>query len=376
MLFGRNLNGELVRATPKATACCPLCNAPLRSKCGEAKLQIWHWAHVSKDCDPWHEGEGDWHLAWKARAPTDCIEVAIPPHRADIRTRNGMVIELQASAIDAAEIVERERFYDRMIWLLDGRAWRSASRFRFAKGRYRDCERCAVGRLAPLPAGERCRECYRGQTLDTSLGDRYRWNHRRTSFDSATRPVYVDTGENVVMLEGRPSRIGNGRIISYADFCLNFGLSWDPNTPVSTTSFEDNWYPELLAPPRPKKLPGQPNCVDPMQRPLAGIELTMTVNGVSLRKDETFDNPSSVSSVAVRLRSAIDQTECAQHEVGARVVVPITEYSIGWAIHKTCCEQVSAQLVSNLQAAQKELSLLKRRARKLERSNRDNGTPK
>lgn len=367
MLYGRNCNGELVRATPKETASCPLCHAALRSKCGEAKLQIWHWAHVSKDCDPWHEGEGDWHLAWKARAPKDCIEVPIPPHRADIRTRDGTVIELQASGIDANEIGERERFYDRMIWLLDGRTWRSAFRFRFARGRYRECERCAGGRSALLPADERGHGCYRGQTLDVTLGDRYRWDNRRLSFDRANRPVYVDTGENIVRLEGQPSRFGNGEIISYADFCLTFGLTWDPNTPVNATSFEDNWYPEPPPSPKPKVPPRQPDCVDRMQEPLTGVELTMTVAGISLPEGGTQDIPSSVSSVAVRLRSAIDQTRCVQHEVGARVAVSMTGYSIGWAIYKTCCQEVTDQLVLHLQATKKELSILKRRARKLER---------
>jgi hypothetical protein len=71
------------------------------------------------------------------------------PASRDIRTRDGVVIELQASAIDAIEIAEREVFYGNMIWLLDGRSWRAAGRFRFAPGRFRHCETCTT----ELPSG-------------------------------------------------------------------------------------------------------------------------------------------------------------------------------------------------------------------------------
>ena len=41
-------------------------------------------------------------------------------HRADILAADDCVIELQHSSISANEIREREAFYGRMIWLLDG----------------------------------------------------------------------------------------------------------------------------------------------------------------------------------------------------------------------------------------------------------------
>lgn len=113
------LNGQRVLATPHARATCPGCSAELLAKCGE--INIWHWSHRAADCDPWHEGESAWHLKWKLLVPDTWCEVVMGPHRADIRRPDGVVIELQHSPIAPPQIAERERFYGRMIWLVDAR---------------------------------------------------------------------------------------------------------------------------------------------------------------------------------------------------------------------------------------------------------------
>lgn len=82
-------------------------------------MNAWHWAHEAGDCDRWHEPETEWHLAWKRRVRPECREVVMGPHRADIRTPTGLVIELQHSSIAAPKIAEREEFYGAMIWLFD-----------------------------------------------------------------------------------------------------------------------------------------------------------------------------------------------------------------------------------------------------------------
>lgn len=228
MLYGRAENGELIEATPGAVAFCPTCSSPtpLRAKCGKARKQVWHWAHVAKDCDPWHEPEGAWHLGWKRLAPKGCTEVTMAPHRADIRLPDGLVIELQASSIDGVEIREREQFYGRMIWLLDGRKWYAGFRFGFALGRERRCDSCekVMFRGHEYTRGG-CKVCGgTREVIDRTLGDRYWWTHRKRSFDDARCPIYVDTGENVVRIEGLLEKAGNARVISYAAFCQEYGL--------------------------------------------------------------------------------------------------------------------------------------------------------
>jgi len=130
MLWGIK-DGKRVLATPKDRAKCPLCEGKLISKCGSIK--IWHWAHKSnKDCDPWYEPESEWHLKWKNEFPPEQQEVIIKKckyfedgcsfpkkHIADVKT-NKTILELQNTFISTDDICDRENFYEKMIWLLNG----------------------------------------------------------------------------------------------------------------------------------------------------------------------------------------------------------------------------------------------------------------
>lgn len=115
-------NNEKIQAIPKERATCPLCNQEVIAKCGE--INIWHWAHKQDfECDSFGEPESEWHLKWKNYFPKECQEVTIikglKKHRADIQTKNGLIIELQNSPISLQEIREREKFYENMIWILN-----------------------------------------------------------------------------------------------------------------------------------------------------------------------------------------------------------------------------------------------------------------
>ena len=101
------------------------------AKCGP--LVAWHWAHETKDCDPWYEPESEWHLQWKGRFPPDWQEVSVGGHRADVRTPT-LVVELQASAISAEDISAREAHYGNMIWLLRGEDFKDNLRLRKRDG--------------------------------------------------------------------------------------------------------------------------------------------------------------------------------------------------------------------------------------------------
>jgi hypothetical protein len=79
-----------------------------------------HWAHVArKDCDPWSEPIGAWHLSWQALVSPEFAEVPLGCHRADICGKSSIVIELQHSPIQRDKIVEREKFYRNMVWIFD-----------------------------------------------------------------------------------------------------------------------------------------------------------------------------------------------------------------------------------------------------------------
>jgi hypothetical protein len=138
------------------TASCPACGGKVLAKCGE--INIWHWAHEVADCDPWSEGESEWHVKWKDHFPVGWREVVIGDHRADLSTPIG-VIELQHSPISPDVIAERERFYDRMVWVVDGR------------------------------------EFWKNIDLRNRGGYvSFRWKWPRKTWVSASRPIFIDPG--------------------------------------------------------------------------------------------------------------------------------------------------------------------------------------
>ncbi len=121
------------KASPKDTGFCPICGEEVISKCGDIK--IWHWAHKKGiECDSFGEPETKWHLEWKDNFPKECQEVKITKkeeskyfgkdeikiHRADIQTKENLIIEFQNSPISSEKIQEREEFYGNMVWILNG----------------------------------------------------------------------------------------------------------------------------------------------------------------------------------------------------------------------------------------------------------------
>ena len=119
------IDGIRFEAEPKRRGQCPLCNKPVISKCGVHK--IWHWAHVSaKICDHWWEPETQWHREYKSEFPESWQEVRLRTgdgelHIADVKTENGFVLEFQHSNILPIERLTRERFYQRMVWVVNER---------------------------------------------------------------------------------------------------------------------------------------------------------------------------------------------------------------------------------------------------------------
>jgi competence CoiA-like predicted nuclease len=115
-----------IQATPKARGFCFCCEKEMVAKCGEIKIH--HWAHKTLlDCDHWWENETEWHRRWKDRFPIEWQEIVKrdvetgEKHIADIYSPvKDLVIEFQNSPIKGQEIQSREKFYKRMLWLLNG----------------------------------------------------------------------------------------------------------------------------------------------------------------------------------------------------------------------------------------------------------------
>ena len=119
------VEGKKAEATPRAKGVCPNCTSELIAKCGRVK--VWHWAHKGNPpCDPWFESETEWHRTWKSCFPIDWQEVSHTDsvtgekHIADVKTPFGLVIEFQHSPITPEERDAREKFYKKMIWIVNG----------------------------------------------------------------------------------------------------------------------------------------------------------------------------------------------------------------------------------------------------------------
>jgi hypothetical protein len=118
------VDGVKQEPAPKLKGVCCNCGAIMQSKCGTRK--VWHWAHVTlQHCDSWWESETEWHRLWKGYFPCQNQEVIHfddatgEKHIADVKTNNGMVIEIQNSPI-------REHFYGKMMWIINGEKFKNS----------------------------------------------------------------------------------------------------------------------------------------------------------------------------------------------------------------------------------------------------------
>jgi Competence protein CoiA-like family len=209
MLYAITDDGKRIRPEPNLQALCPGCRAPVIAKCGE--VNIWHWSHVSgKECDPWYEPETAWHLKWKEQFEEQCREVVIGPHRADVQTTRTFtstpyVIELQHSPIDVAEIQEREDFYGKMLWLLDGAGFK---------------DHCEIGKE-------------NGSSGGAIIHAPFRWKWQRKSWRGRTRPLYLDFGDCLwQLLDIDSAGKGTVRHWTYHEFLADFAESVGNGLPI------------------------------------------------------------------------------------------------------------------------------------------------
>lgn len=228
------VNGDRAPPAPKGRGTCPTCGSEMVAKCGPRVMH--HWAHAGqRNCDPWWENETPWHRQWKAMFPPECREVAHVAedgevHRADIKTRTGIVVEVQHSQMTDAERMSRESFYQNMIWILDGSVF--SKNFDIyhqlphpsspvaldllwikAKRHLHGANRGIFLRMSEVVAEDpmATRATYTGggwmhfyQDIQQDVLDAYRGHHqydwvrpRRTWLD-ATCPVYIDFGHEWV----------------------------------------------------------------------------------------------------------------------------------------------------------------------------------
>ena len=123
------VDGKLKGAEHGLAGVCPDCDMVMLPKCGE--LLAHHWAHKTlegTDCREW-EKMSSWHKAWQdamqPHIPGETVEVPVVNgqkyKRADIRTKSGLIIEIQSSNMSPGERRDREQHYDNMVWIIKPR---------------------------------------------------------------------------------------------------------------------------------------------------------------------------------------------------------------------------------------------------------------
>jgi competence protein CoiA len=224
-----SVNGQKSLPFPKGKGICEICDSVTIAKCG--KKIMWHWAHkTKKDCDLWWENETEWHREWKEQFPEKFREVVHKckmtgeKHRADIKSDNGIILEIQNSPISLDELQSREKFYKNLIWIVNGEKF--IKRFTIfsnllpnpnskefedivfvATSNHNSCT--MFWRLSENPNvlnsnGNQLVEMYSTRKLQKLINKHYvghhpfYWKRPHISWVNATCPVFIDFGTDIL----------------------------------------------------------------------------------------------------------------------------------------------------------------------------------
>lgn len=218
------VNGERVSPFPKGKGTCPLCESVTIAKCGNRK--VWHWSHVSNTmCDSWWENESLWHREWKSYWSEELQEVVQTDettgekHIADIKNKQGIVIEIQNSPMSEEELESRENFYKNMIWIINGDKFKKQIDFGAKLPNpdhpeshdlgiqptihkdyfmfYKVSERDPQFSLVEMYGSDRIQSL-----IDESHVGHYlfKWKNPRYVWFKSAMPVFIDFGENILWL--------------------------------------------------------------------------------------------------------------------------------------------------------------------------------
>lgn len=174
-------------------------------------------------------GESPWHRDWKKAFPKHYCEVSFTDnlagdlHRADVHTPCGTTIEFQNSPICMEEMLSREAFYPKLIWILNGKKFKG---FRVLKHlpdvndpKLNNYEFCHTDHLSMI----RKSDLLHGHTKPlnfhhpelrsiplTSHYYSFCWKHPHRVWFEAKAPIIVDLGGHFLyQLKQRPQLSGS-----------------------------------------------------------------------------------------------------------------------------------------------------------------------
>jgi hypothetical protein len=118
-------NGRLSTAVAGGRAHCPGCRGDVYARLPPGVTR--HWAHLplpdgqERDCDHDAGEMTEWHRSWQyTRTDPNFIEVVRGDFRADVINAGDFVIEFQHSGLSPEKVEQREQFWGRGLWVVDG----------------------------------------------------------------------------------------------------------------------------------------------------------------------------------------------------------------------------------------------------------------
>ncbi len=125
VLYAENSDKQLIMAEKGSRCICPDCREQVVSRCGA--INDPHFAHrpFSKCRDEYYDRKSPWHREWQRTIENPeggvNIEVDIRDQeykkRADLLTKNGIIVEFQKSRLPLEERFRRENHYKNMVWI-------------------------------------------------------------------------------------------------------------------------------------------------------------------------------------------------------------------------------------------------------------------
>jgi competence CoiA-like predicted nuclease len=126
VLYAENSDNELIPAKKGIFCTCPDCGEPVIPRCGI--INDPHFAHHpnSKCGNEYYDTKSPWHREWQRSIenPTGGVNVEVDiqdgdyKKRADLVTKNGLIIEFQKSHLPLAERLLRENHFKDMVWVI------------------------------------------------------------------------------------------------------------------------------------------------------------------------------------------------------------------------------------------------------------------
>jgi len=118
--------GTEVDPAPGLHGFCLECGKEVFSKMYNPAFRQPHFSHFTDAECPGdrYDKKSEWHYSWQKYLSPPDVEIEVPIKcdnylkRADIRLKNGRVVEVQRSSMPSAELLHREKFYGNMFWII------------------------------------------------------------------------------------------------------------------------------------------------------------------------------------------------------------------------------------------------------------------